>query len=169
MPLSTRILSVLIGILALCGVARADSISSQRFSMTLRGQSMPEVFQILSKASGFEIIYDDALKNQRVNVRLENATIEKALQNILAHLNHTIIYDKNKTIQIDVYGAGIPDRGRSATAVARTTPRQLPRKFQAPSRNPSYPEEMPGETNPNRPLTAQEQYWANERAAGNIP
>jgi type II secretory pathway component GspD/PulD (secretin) len=169
-PFLIRVLPVLLVILVLCSVAGADSISSHRFSMSLRNQTMPEVFQILSEASGFEIIYDDALKNQRVNVRLENATIEKALQSILAHVNSTIIYNRDKTIQIDVYGAGISDTGSSSTSVARKAPRLLPRKNQALSKSPMHQNEMPeSETTPNRPLTAQEQYWAAEKAAGNIP
>lgn len=153
----------LAGILALGGVGRADSISNHRISMTLRNQSMTDVFQKLSNVSGFEIVYNDALKNQRVTVHLENVTIENALHKILLHLNHTIVYEENKTIQIEVYGGGIPGSGSSGTSVARTIPRRA-------TGNVSQQGVMPGqESGSPRVLSADEQYIEDERAAGNIP
>jgi type II secretory pathway component GspD/PulD (secretin) len=158
-----RMLFLLSTIIVLCGIARADSISSHWFSMTIRDQSVSEAFQRLSTASGLEIIYNNALKNQRVNVHLENDTIEKALQKMLLHSNHTIIFDGNTSILIDVYGAGTSDATHSGTSVARTTRRKVPRKSSnqkaVSSQNTGAP----------RPLTADEQYLEDERAAGNIP
>lgn len=116
-------LLITVGICCLCLNAYADSISSRHYSITMQNQALSDVFQRLSNESGFQILYNDALGTQRINLNLKSVTLESALQKILARQNHTIVYDRKGTIQINVYGAGTPERVRSAKPVNRKQPR----------------------------------------------
>ena len=145
------------------GIARAALISSYQFTITIRDQSMAEVLENLSATTGVEIIYDDALKNQRVNVRLQDASLEEALHKILFRWNHTIIFEGNKTVLIDMYGAGTSGGGCSSTSPAGSTSGQVTGKSSRLHPPPSR------QTDSSRTLSAQEQYWEDERVAGNLP
>ncbi len=145
----------------LCVIAATTGIfispvfcSDLTVSLTVKEKPLGDVLTQLSAKSEYDIEYDSKWQDFPISVRLENESLEAALNRILRELDHAIVLDEsNKKISIYLYsaktskqhsarGAGrspglnAPRRSVSGEAGGRTRPVRRGR-FQGNSRPPS--------------------------------
>jgi hypothetical protein len=145
----------------LCGIAATVIIfkspvfcSDLTVSLTVKERPLGDVLTQLSAKSQYDIEYGPEWQDFPISVRLENESLEAALNRILRELDHAIVLDEsNKKISLFIYraktstqrsgrdvgrspGLNAPRRSVSGEAGGRTHPEKRGR-FQEKSKPPS--------------------------------
>jgi type II secretory pathway component GspD/PulD (secretin) len=63
------------------------------FSIRADNEPLREVLKRISAASGYKIRFNTQLIDERVNIRLENVTLNEALERVLQPFNHMSLWD----------------------------------------------------------------------------
>lgn len=81
-------------------------------SLDVKEETFQNVIEILSIASGYNIIAKNKFEDFLVNIKLENITLKEALNRCLKDYNHAIVWDHTeKIISLFVYGVIVPQKG----------------------------------------------------------
>jgi len=73
-------------------------------SLNVKNKPLGEVFNKISADTGYTFKLNDQWRGYPVNASLENMPLHQVLKRILGRLNHTIIYESDKNINIVIYG-----------------------------------------------------------------
>ena len=73
-------------------------------SIEIQDQPLGEVLDIISQDTGYTFNVSRQWKDYSVNASIQSMPLNKGLNRILAGLNHVIIYESEKIINILVYG-----------------------------------------------------------------
>ena len=73
-------------------------------SIEIQDQPLGEVLDIISQDTGYTFNVSRQWKDYSVNASIQSMPLNKGLNRILAGLNHVIIYESEKNINILVYG-----------------------------------------------------------------
>jgi hypothetical protein len=94
----------------------ADS-DPERESVTINVMDEPlnQVLGKISKASGYEIVFDEKWGNMPVSLSFENEPLDKALNRVLANLNHAVIWNEVER-KISIFISGETGSGRSRSS-----------------------------------------------------
>ena len=80
--------------------------SSSGISIKAENETLTEVLNKISQASGYEIEFDQAWGDHPVNINFSDETLENALSRVLANLNHALIWNESeKKISIFINGS----------------------------------------------------------------
>ena len=82
----------------------AESKDEPHISLKVENKRLGDVLKIITLDTGFKFKLNDQWISYPVNASIENMPLHRGLKLILRGLNHTIIYESNKTIRIMVYG-----------------------------------------------------------------
>ncbi len=67
--------------------------------------SFPQIAEQISIQTGYNIIFDEAIINEKINIKYTNQPVEKFLRRILKDKNYSVIFDEQKhTISIRLFG-----------------------------------------------------------------
>ena len=81
-----------------------ESKDEPHISLKVENKRLGDVLKIITLGTGFKFKLNDQWISYPVNASIENLPLHRGLKLILRGLNHTIIYESNKTIKIMVYG-----------------------------------------------------------------
>jgi hypothetical protein len=110
---------ICLGTVALTGPALTSSAGEATdaeggpvISLDVKEKPLDKVLEIVSEASGYEIILEGAWEDLTVSVKLEKASLEETLRRALRNVNHTAVWDEEeKRISLFVFAeGGEPDR-----------------------------------------------------------
>ena len=96
-------------------------------SIEIQDQPLGEVLDIISQDTGYTFNVSSQWKDYSVNASIQSMPLNKGLNRILAGLNHVIIYESEKIINILVYGKANPGGRESYSKQSRSS---LIKKFQ---------------------------------------
>jgi hypothetical protein len=98
------------------GASGADS-DPARESLTINVVDEPlnQVLGRISKASGYEIVFDEEWGNLPVSLSFENEPLDKALNRVLANLNHAVVWNEEER-KISIFISGKTGSGTSASS-----------------------------------------------------
>lgn len=82
----------------------AQSQNEPHVSLKVKNLPLDQVLNKLAQDTGFAFQINHQWKTYPVNASIEAQPLHQALKQILRGLNHTIIYEPDKTIKIMVYG-----------------------------------------------------------------
>ena len=79
--------------------------NTTKISLNAENDTLTNVLDRISQASGYKIEFDQEWGEYRVNLELKNESLEDALSRILVNLNHALIWnDSEKKISIFING-----------------------------------------------------------------
>jgi hypothetical protein len=96
-------------------------------SIEIQDQPLGEVLDIISQDTGYTFNVSRQWKDYSVNASIQSMPLNKGLNRILAGLNHVIIYESEKIVNILVYGKAKPGERESYSKQSRSS---LIKKFQ---------------------------------------
>lgn len=96
-------------------------------SIEIQDQPLGEVLDIISQDTGYTFNVSRQWKDYSVNASIQSMPLNKGLNRILAGLNHVIIYESEKNINILVYGEANLGERESYSKQSRSS---LIKKFQ---------------------------------------
>jgi hypothetical protein len=98
------------------GSSAADS-DPKRESVTINVVDEPlnQVLGRISKASGYEIVFDEEWGNVPVSLSFENEPLDKALNRVLANLNHAVVWNEEER-KISIFISGKTGTGSSSSS-----------------------------------------------------
>jgi hypothetical protein len=99
-------------------------------SLNVKNKPLGEVFKIISADTGYTFKLNDQWRNYPVYASLENLPLHQVLKRILGRLNHTIIYESDKSIHIVIYG--VADSRKSNQSPVQSFPSQIQQYPQEP-------------------------------------
>lgn len=112
----------------LIGQVRGQELTQEPYiSLEVQDQSLGEVLTIIGRDTGYTFHVSSQWKDYSVNASIQSMPLNKGLNRILAGLNHVIIYESEKNINILVYGKANPGERESYPKQSRSS---LIRKFQ---------------------------------------
>jgi len=79
-----------------------------------------QVLGRISKASGYEIVFDEEWGNVPVSLSFENEPLDKALNRVLANLNHAVVWNEEER-KISIFISGKTGSGRSTSSYSSGT------------------------------------------------
>jgi len=86
------------------GVRGQELTEEPYISLEVQDQPLGEVLNIISQDTGYTLNVSSQWKDYSVNASIQSMPLNKGLNRILAGLNHVIIYESEKNINILVYG-----------------------------------------------------------------
>lgn len=110
------VLTCMFSIIFAPGSSVADS-DPKRESVTINVVDEPlnQVLGRISKASGYEIVFDEEWGNVPVSLSFENEPLDKALNRVLANLNHAVVWNEEER-KIRIFISGKTGAGRSPSS-----------------------------------------------------
>lgn len=96
-------------------------------SIEIQDQPLGEVLDIISQDTGYTFNVSRQWKDYSVNASIQSMPLNKGLNRILAGLNHVIIYESEKIVNILVYGKANLGERESYSKQSRSS---LIKKFQ---------------------------------------
>ena len=118
----------------------AESKDEPNISLKVENKRLGDVLKIITLDTGFKFKLNDQWISYPVNASIENLPLHRGLKLILRGLNHTIIYESNKTIKIMVYG--FVDSRKTDSYSTQSISSQIQDDQQEPAFSPeSFPEE----------------------------
>jgi hypothetical protein len=81
-----------------------ESTQEPYISLSVRNQPLGDVLNKIARETGYTFKLEDEWKGYPVNASIQNLPLNQGLKRILTSLNHAIIYESEKKIQILVYG-----------------------------------------------------------------
>ena len=110
------LLACMFSIFFVPGSSGTDS-GPERKSVTINVVDEPlnQVLGIISKASGYEIVFDEKWGNVPVSLSFKNQPLDKALNRVLADWNHAVVWNEAEgKISIFISGKTGTDRSTSS-------------------------------------------------------
>ena len=151
-------------------------------SVSIKADNKPltQVLEEISEASGYTIKFDEEWGNEPVSLSLENKPLDKALNRVLANLNHAVIWNEaEKKISIFIIGktgsgksissypSKVSGEGQSVSGTRRSktsnrslqrrpTSRRQPELYDRSERIKRLPESEPWQSDPAVSLSGRE-------------
>lgn len=101
-----------------------ESTEEPYISLKAQNQPLGDVLNKISRDTGYKFKLNDRWKSYPVNASIQNMRLEQGLKRILASLNHAIIYESEKKINILVYGKA--DSSKTDSNPIQSFPSQIP-------------------------------------------
>lgn len=103
-------------------------------SLNVKNKPLGEVLKKISADTGYTFKLNDQWRGHMVYVSLENMPLHQVLKRILGRLNHTIIYESDKSINIVIYGEA--DSRKHNQFPVQSFPSQIQQYQQEPEPSP---------------------------------
>jgi hypothetical protein len=136
-------------------VMAANSDAEPLINLTVNNQPLGDVLDTITAETGYQFKLNDQWEAQPVSATIVNLPLEQGLKRLLRSLNHTIIWESDRTITIMVYGKS--EAGRSGGVISHAAPPQS-----VPEPPPPYPDETVVEADDEQ-TSADETTDANDR------
>jgi hypothetical protein len=111
-----------------------DATEDPRISLTADNEPLGDVLSVITRDTGYLFNLDSKWQDHPVSATIGNLPLEQGLKRLLRSLNHTIIWDADKTVTIMVFGKADPARPGSAISFAEP-PQALPEASDASTEN----------------------------------
>lgn len=98
--------------------AARDAAENPRISLTARNEPLGDVLAAITRDTGYRFNLDRKWQDHPVSATIGNLPLEQGLKRLLRSLNHTIIWDADRTVTIMVFGKADPARPDSAISFA---------------------------------------------------
>lgn len=118
----------------------AESQDEPHISLKIKNQPLGDVLKKITLDTGYKFELIDQGGIYLVNVSIENMPLHRGLKLILQGLNHSIIYESDKTIKIMVYGKVDPRKTDSYPIQPFSSQIQDNQQEPSPSHEPSVAE-----------------------------
>ena len=99
----TYCFAILLAILISYSLARGTSDFSELISLHTENEPLAEVLDTVSRATGYELIFDENWNDLPITVDFEAMPLDQALKRILAKVNYAIIYRSDRKVLIRIY------------------------------------------------------------------
>jgi hypothetical protein len=99
-------------------VRPAVAQENPRISLTADNEPLGDVLDTISQDTGYRFNLDSKWQDHPVSATIGGLTLEQGLKRLLRSLNHTIIWDADRTVTIMVFGRADPARPGSAISFA---------------------------------------------------
>jgi hypothetical protein len=86
------------------GQGADDDPEQAVFSLDFKDKPLSQVLNQISKLTGAKFLVNKEYAELKVSGSLRDVTVTKGLSEIMADLNHTIIYEPDHTISLVIYG-----------------------------------------------------------------
>lgn len=100
----------------------ADRQNNPTVSIKSQKTPLETVLKDVGHSSGYTIVIGEDWKSTPISVNFDNLPLEDALKRILANLNHVVIYESERIINVVIYGVAEPDRGSTSFTGSNTLP-----------------------------------------------
>lgn len=130
------------------GVMQTAAAQDQVISLTVSNQPLGQVLETLADSSGVQFTLNEQWKNHLVSAAIENQTLEHVLKRLLRNLNHTVIWESDRTVAIMIYSKAAGAGSVPATSFAApdlTDHQEIPLSDDTPM-------VMPGQLDPSLQL-----------------
>ena len=111
-----------------------DATENPRISLTADNEPLGDVLDTIASDTGYHFNLDSKWQDHPVSATIGNLPLEQGLKRLLRSLNHTIIWDADKTVTIMVFGKADPARPGTAISFAEP-PQAYPEASDAPAEN----------------------------------
>jgi hypothetical protein len=143
-------LACLGGVLVPSAVVCQNSVADEIISLNVTAQSLGEVLENISAATGCRFSIDSSWEDYPVTASFQNKPLQKALKIILHNLNNAVIYGSERTVKILIYdeSASSEKAGRHSVVIgssAESVPSVSPDQ-EATAPQPEVP--MPEDSSP---------------------
>jgi len=112
-------------------------------SLNVKNKPLGDVLKKISEDTGYKFKLNKQWSGYPVYAALGNMPLSQVLKRILVRLNHTIIYESDKSINIVIYGE-IDSRKTNRNPIQSFSP-QIQKYPQAPAASPELPPEKANE------------------------
>lgn len=82
----------------------AESSPDRIISLDIANRPLSEVFDRLSKITGYRFIYDREWADENISVKIVNQDLDKSLRMVLNNYNYGILYGTDANVRIMIYG-----------------------------------------------------------------
>lgn len=86
----------------------ADSPAEPLINLTVKNEPLGEVLDTITAETGYRFKLNSQWESHLVSATIGNLPLERGLKRLLRSLNHTIIWEADRTITIMVYGKAAP-------------------------------------------------------------
>jgi hypothetical protein len=124
----TPFATLLICLLAIMGSAAThpvmalDAAADPRISLTATHQPLGAVLDSITGDTGYRFNLNERWEDYPVSATIRNLPLEQGLKRLLRSLNHTIIWEADKTVTIMIYGKVEP--GNTGPGISFASPPQ---------------------------------------------
>jgi type II secretory pathway component GspD/PulD (secretin) len=77
-------------------------------NLTVKDEPLADVLETIAQETGYQFNLSPQWEDHPVSATINNLPLEQGLKRLLRSLNHTIIWEANKTVTIKVYGKVTP-------------------------------------------------------------
>jgi hypothetical protein len=98
--------------------AALETAREPRISITAADQPLGEVLDQITAETGYQFNLDPRWEDHRVSAAFKRIGLERGLKRLLRSLNHSIIWESDRTVTIVVYGKSEPGRDQGAVSFA---------------------------------------------------
>jgi hypothetical protein len=95
-----------------------DATADPLISLTAKNEPLGDVLETITRDTGYRFNLDRQWKDHPVSATIANLPLEKGLNRLLRSLNHSIIWESDKTVTIMVFGKADPSRPDTAISFA---------------------------------------------------
>lgn len=103
-------------------------------TLSVNDQPLGEVLDTITAETGYQFKLNSQWQDWPVSATIGNLPLEKGLKRLLRSLNHTIIWESERTVTIMVYGKAEP--GSAGPAVSFAAPPQAEQEMSEPDLEP---------------------------------
>jgi hypothetical protein len=111
-----------------------DATGDPRISLTADNEPLGDVLATITRDTGYRFTLDRKWQDHPVSATIGGLPLEQGLKRLLRSLNHTIIWDADRTVTIMVFGKADPARPGSAISFAEP-PQAYPEASDASAEN----------------------------------
>ena len=108
----------------------ANTDADPLINVSANNQPLGEVLDAITAETGYQFKLNSQWETHPVSASITNLPLEQGLKRLLRSLNHTIIWEADRTITIMVYGKAEP--GRGGGAISHAAPPQSISEASAP-------------------------------------
>jgi hypothetical protein len=95
-------------------------------SLTVQEEPLGNILMIITNQTGVDFKLNDEWGNHLVSAEFENLSLEKGLNRLLKSLNHTIVWESEKSATIMVYGKAEPGKRGGVSFAPPPRPEEPP-------------------------------------------
>jgi len=109
-----------------------DDPSEPLVSLTAKDEPLGDVLDTLARETGYQFNLNRKWKDHPVSATINRLPLEQGLKRLLRSLNHSIIWEADKTVTIMVFGKADPLRPGSAVSFG-SAPQAVPEDPEPPA------------------------------------
>jgi len=99
-----------------------DATADSLISLTAQNEPLGDVLETITRDTGYRFNLNGKWKAYPVSATINGLSLEKGLKRLLRSLNHSIVWESDKTVTITVFGKADP--GSPDSAISFSSPPQ---------------------------------------------